>query len=346
MRRRTFISLSVASALAAPSILRAQGKSLSGITLQINGYGGDYDRLMTKFISEPLLERTGLKVVFTPGASQAAVAKVIATPDNPPYDIILCDSPSLPELIAAGVIEPISKDTVPSVSRLLPGMREFADYGVPIAVASMVLAYNTDHVKERLTSYVDLARPALKDRVGMFNLENTGGLLFLIALAEGNGGGMDSIDPGFAALAKIAPNVASTTPSTVNLQQLFQQEEVWAGGLWDGRVHALRIAGMPLELVAPTEGLYSVRSYFNPVKNSKHPEAVTAFIEQAMSGELVREIAKFFRFGPTTDVQLPEDVANTILTYGERAKMIKPIDWKKVAENRASWFARFNREMR
>ncbi|MBB4577246.1 extracellular solute-binding protein [Rhizobium lentis] len=346
MRRREFISLSVASALAAPAILRAQDKSFSDITLQVNGYGGDYDRLMTEFISKPLFERTGLKVVFTPGASQAAVAKVIATPDNPPYDIILCDSPSLPELITAGVIEPITNDSVPGVSRLRPGMREFDDYGIPIAVASMVLTYNTDHVKEPLTSFADLARPVLKDRVGMFNLENTGGLLFLIALAEGNGGGMDNIDPGFTALAKIAPNVASTTPSTVNLQQLFQQEEIWAGGLWDGRVHALRLAGMPLELVAPTEGLYAVRSYFNPVKNSKHPEAVRAFIEQAMSGELVGEIARFFRFGPTTDVQLPDDVASTILTYGERAKMIKPVNWRKVAENRASWFSRFNREMR
>ncbi|WP_404294953.1 extracellular solute-binding protein (plasmid) [Microvirga sp. RSM25] len=346
MHRRDFILLSAASAIAAPSIVRAQGKSFSGVTLQINGYGGDYDRLMTELIATPLKERTGLNVIYTPGSSAAAVAKVIATPDNPPFDIVLCDSPSLPELISADVTKPATADQIGGISKILPRMREFGDYGIPFTVSAMALAYNTKYIDQPLFSYADLARPKLKDRVGLFNLENNGGLLFLLALAEANGGGVDNIDPGFAAFAKIKTNVASLTPSTVNLQQLFQQQEVWAGALWDGRVNAMRTAGMPLELVTPQEGLYAVRSYFCPIKNSKHPEAVKAYLEQAMSDEFIGGLAKFFRYGPTTNVQLPEDIARTILTYGERASNIKSVDWNKVAANRSAWFARFNREFR
>lgn len=354
MKRREFMVLAAVSASAlgasrifgAPSTVGAKSTRFDGVTLRINGYGGDYDRIMTETISKPLEEKYGLKVVFTPGSSQAAVTKVIATPNNPAYDVILCDSPSMPDLLAAGIIEPVSNNEVASVSRLLPGMREFGDFGVPFTVSSMAVAFNSKHVDEPLTSYADLARAGLKGRVGMFNLENTGGLLVLIALAEANGGGIDNIAPGFEALAKIADNVVSTTPSSVNLLQLFQQEEVWAAAFWDGRINSLRLGGMPIEMVVPKEGVYSVRSYFSPIKNSKHPEAVQVFMEEVLSGDLIGEVATFFRYAPTTDIDLPKDIGDTILAYGERAKMIKLVDWQKVSEHRSDWFNRFNREFR
>ncbi|WP_265975653.1 extracellular solute-binding protein [Brucella intermedia] len=346
MHRRSFIALAATSILAAPSILRAQDRKFEGITLQVNGYGGDYDRLMTELISVPLERRTGLKVSYTPGASAAAVAKVIATPNSPPFDILLCDSPSLPELVAAQSIQPISASEVAGVGKLIPGIREFGDFGLPISLAASTLTYNTDLVKEPLAALSDLARPDLAGGVGLFNLENNGGLLLLIALAVANGGSLDNMDPGFEAFGKIYPNVVSLTPSTVNLQQLFQQGEAVAGAFWDGRLHSMRAAGVPMAMVSPTEGLYAGRTYFCPVKNSRHPEAVLAFLDQAMSDEFIGGMAKFFRYGPTTNVKLDEDVAASILTHGDGLKKLKPVDWTKVAANRSAWFTRFNREFR
>lgn len=347
--RRQFLATSAAlgAAISSPAIVRAASRRFEGVTLNINGFGGDFDRIMTETIAQPLEAETGLKVAYAPGGSSAAVAKVVATPDSAPFDIVLCDSPSMPELIRADVVAPVTASNVPNAAKLLPGLREFGDAGLPFMISSSVITFNTEDVETSVGSYADLGRDDLKGKVALFNLENTGGLLYLMALAEANGGGVDNMDPGFEALARIRPNIVTLTSSTVALIQLFEQREATAGALWNGRVFAMQQAGEPMAMVTPAEGLYSLMSYASPIKGTKHPEAVMAYLDKAMSDEAIGAIATFFRYGPTTDVALPEAVAKDIVTYGPSGlEAIKKLDWVKVAALRPQWMERFNREMR
>jgi len=349
MNRRSFLKRVplAAGLIAAPGLLRAETRQFEGVVLRLNGYGGDYDRIMTETIAKPLAEKTGMQVIYTPGTGAAAIAKIIASPSNPPYDLIICDSPAMPDLIKAQAIEKVTAAEIPAISKIRPHVREFDDYGLPFSISSMVPTYNTDKVKQPLRAFADLGRPDLKGRVAIFNLENTGGLLQFLALADSNGGSVDNVDPAFEALKRLKPNITAITPSTVNLVQLLEQEEALAAGMWDGRVYAMRKSGKPMALVEPTEGLYALRSYVSPVKGSKHPEAVKAYLQQAISDEAVAGIANFFRYGPATDVKLDASVSSDILTYGEPGiAKIKPVDWTKVAMHRSDWLTRFNREMR
>jgi putative spermidine/putrescine transport system substrate-binding protein len=346
MKRRTFLKGLASATLAAPLPLRAQTKRFEGITLNVNSYGGDYDRIMTETIAKPLAESTGLRIVYTPGSSTAAVAKILASPGAAPFDIVLCDSPNMPDLIKAQAIDPVSVGALPGAKKLLPRMREFGEFGLPYSIASIVLTYNTNRIKTPIESYADLAEPALKGRVAMFNLENTGGMLYFIALAEAGGGSVENVEPAFAAISRMKDNIISVTPATVSLIQMLEQEEAWAAALWDGRIHAMRKAGRPMALVRPKEGVYSLFSYASPVKGSKHPEAVQAYLDQAMSDDAIAGLAKFFRYGPTTTVDLGQE-GRDIITYGEEAvAQIKTVDWAKVSERRSDWLNRFNREMR
>ena len=190
MKRRSFLKLSAVSTVAfsAPAILRAQSKRFDGVTLNINGYGGDYDRLTKEYIVKPLEQRTGLKVNIQASESTSAVAQALASRDNPPFDILLTDSPIMPQLIKADLIDPISANDLPSLAKLLPGVREFDNYGIPFLTNAIILTYNSKLVKEPIASYVDLKRPDLSGHVGMLTPANTGGVLALIALAESNGG--------------------------------------------------------------------------------------------------------------------------------------------------------------
>nr|GAJ37601.1 spermidine/putrescine-binding periplasmic protein 2 precursor [Bradyrhizobium sp. DOA9] len=335
-----------AAAIAAPLPIRAQSKRFDGITLNVNSYGGDYDRIMTETIARPLAERTGLKVTYTPGSSTAAVAKILAAPGAAPFDIVLCDSPNMPDLIKAQAIDPVDADAVPGMKKLLPKMREFGQFGLPYSIASIVLTYNTSRVKAPLSSFAELAEPSLKNRVAMLNLENTGGMLYFIAMAEAGGGSVDNVEPAFAALSKVKPNIVSVTPATVSLVQVLEQEEAWAAPLWDGRIHAMRKAGRPMALVRPKEGVYSLLSYASPVKGTKHPDAVRAYLDQAVSDEAIAGLAKFFRYGPTTSLDLGPE-GQEVITYGEAAvAQMKTVDWTTVSERRADWLNKFNREMR
>lgn len=324
-----------------------QTKKFEGVTLNINGFGGDYDRILTETVAKPLKEKYGLNVVYQPGGSSAAVAKLIASRDNPPFDLIMCDSPSMPEVIAAGIIEPTTPKEVPSIVRLIPKAREFGDYGIPFSISSTVVLYNNKHVKQPIGSFADLARLDLKGKVAIYNLENTGGILAFLAMTEANGGSVDNVEPGFAALRRLKPNIISAPSSTVSLIQLFEQEEAWAGDLANGRVFALQQAGKPITMVSPKEGIYSLYSYVSPVKGTKHREAVMAYLEQALSDEAIGGLVKFFRYGPTTDIKLPPDVAKDVITYGPEAMAKIPrVDWVKVAKYRGEWLERWNKEMR
>lgn len=349
MRRRTFLqsaAITLATgALAAPSAVRAQEKRFAGVTLNINGYGGDYDRILKETVAQPLSERTGLSVTFTPSTASAATARIIASPDNPPFDLVMCDSPNMPDLIKANAIAPIALDSK-IVAKMNPAVREFGDYGVPMSVAAMVITYNQKQVKAPIQSFEELARPDLEGRVAMLNLENSGGVLYFLALAEAGGGGVDNVAPAFEALRKIKPNLTSVTPSTVNLLQLFEQEEAWAGPFWDGRVFSMQKAGKPMALVEPKEGLYALRSYVSPVKGTRNPEAVNAYLEQLLTGNFIPELSRFFGYVPTTDAQLPAEVASNLIPYGAKGlQNLRPIDWEKVAAHRGEWLSQFNREM-
>lgn len=343
MKRRELLSLTAAATtLGFPAVLRAQDKKFAGITLNINGYGGDWDRLMQEHIAAPIEQKTGLKVAFTPGTSPAAMAKVLAAPENPAFDILMLDSPVMPELLKTGAGRPVTKSDVKSLSRVLPIAREFGDYGVPLGMPSIVLAYNSNKIKTAPKSFSELARADLKDRVGLFNIENTVGLMHLIAAAEANGGSVDNIAPGFAALAKVKPNVATITSSTVNMLQLLEQDEIWIAPFFDGRAISMQKAGKPIAMLEPTEGTYSVVSYLNPVKTSKKQEAINAFMEEMLSGTYPAALAGFFGYRPGADVKIPSDVAQRML----KPKNQKTVDWTKVAASRAAWLAQFNKEFR
>ncbi len=347
MDRRRFLTNSALTLglIAAPAIVRANSKRFDGITLRINGYGGDYDRILTEKVALPLERETGLKVVYTPSTSGGAVSRIIASPDDPPYDLVMCDSPNMPDLIAANALLPAELDSN-VIGRLLPGVREFGDYGIPMSLASIILTQNTKLVKEPVTSYADLTRPDLKGYVGMFNLENSGGILQLLALADSNGGSADHIDPAFAALRKIKPNLVATTGSTVNLLQMLEREEARAGSFWDGRVFAMQKAGRPMSLVAPKEGIYALRSYVSPVRGTKHPDAVKAYLERILSPEYSVEMTSFFGYASLIKVDVPKEIAAKAINYGEGGLAnLKKIDWAVVSQNRGDWLARFNREM-
>ncbi len=348
MKRRTFLGLSAAAvgALAAPSIVRAQAKRFEGVTLTMNGYGGDYSRILGEFVAKPLEEKTGLKVVYQNGTVSSAVAKLVASRDNPPFDLIMADSPNIPDLIKNDLVEPLTVKNIPAIENLLPGVREFGDFGVPFLTNAVVLTYNTKLVKEPVTSYADLARPDLKDRVGLLTPENTAGVLSLIALAEANGGSLDNMEPAFQALERMRPNISTVTPATVNLLQLFQQEEVWAGPFWDGRIFSMRASGKPMATVVPKEGVYALYNYLNPVKGTKNKEAVLAYIEQALSPEAVGALVEFFRYAPTTTVAIPDAVAKDVVLYGPARDKLRKVNWEKVAALRGGWTEGFNRAIR
>ncbi|APG14954.1 hypothetical protein BKD09_42205 [Bradyrhizobium japonicum] len=231
MKRRTFLTcgtVAAAGALAAPYV-HAQSKKFAGITLRINGYGGLYDETFMKSVGVPLEEKYGLKIQFNSGATGSDLIRLIANKDNPPYDMYMADSAVMVELLKAGVIEEIKQSDVPNIKRILPGFREYDDYGVPFNVASVIPVFSSKYIKQPLTSYSDFARPDLRNRVVIPAPTQDTASLYLLGLAEENGGSITNMEPAFQILAAAKSNIVALAQTNVAEVQIFQSEEAYAG---------------------------------------------------------------------------------------------------------------------
>jgi putative spermidine/putrescine transport system substrate-binding protein len=349
MNRRPFLKFAAAASatvVAAPYV-HAQSKKFAGITLRVNGYGGIYDEALTKSVAKPLEDKYGLKIQFIAGQTVPDMIKLIANRDNLPYDMFMGDSPHMVELTKAGVVEEVKLSDVPNLKRILPGFREFGNYGVPFSVASVIPVYNSKHIKQPMTSYSDIARPDMKDRIVVPTPVSTGNTLMLLAISEENGGSVSNMDPAFKVMAAAKQNIVALAQTNVAQVQMFQNEEAYAGIFWDGRAHELRTKGVPIVTVIPQKGIYAVTSYTNVVKGMKYPEAAHAYCEQLLSDEGMLGVPQVLRYGVTTDIKLPEELRKELLFNSpERNALKKKIDWQAVMANRNAWLERFNKEIK
>jgi spermidine/putrescine-binding protein len=345
MRHLAWIALGAAVLLAGVAPVQA-AKEFDGVTLNVNGYGGGFDEVLKQTVARPLKEKYGIDVIYQPGTALQAISKIMASKDTPPLDLLMMDSPNFPSVIEAGLIDQVTEQDVPAIRNLHKGTREFGNYGVPFIYAFMVLSWNKEKIKTAPASYLDLARTEYKGRLAMFNLENNGGVLTLLALAEASGGGVNNIAPGFAKLRDLKASLVSTPSANPALVQLFQQGEAWVAPNWSGRVLTLQSEGFPVEMVVPKEGLYSVLSYVNVVKGTKHRAAALRYIEQAISPEAGLGMAQKFFYPPTNaTTKLPDELGKKLILYGEGVRKARMADWAAIARNRGAWIEQWNKEM-
>lgn len=349
MKRRAalkFTTAALVSALAAPYV-HAQSKKFAGIKLRVNGFGGLYDETLSKCVGAPLEEKYGLKVQFIAGTQSADLVKLIANKDNPPYDLFQADSAYMLELLKGSLIEKIKASDVPNIKRVLPGFREYGDYGVPFSVSTVVPVYNSKYITQPFTSYSDIARPDLMGRAVIPMPTFATNSLYLLGLAEENGGSITDMEPAYKVLAAAKPNIVALAQTNVAELQMFENEEVYAGMFWDGRAHELRTKGVPIVTVVPPTGVYSVVSYMNVVKGTKYAEAAHAFAEQLLSDQGTLGIPLAMRFGVTTDVKLPEAIQKDIVFNSpERNALKKNVDWQKWMADQGARIERVNKIMR
>ncbi|MGE3832803.1 MAG: extracellular solute-binding protein, partial [Parvibaculaceae bacterium] len=192
------------------SPLSAQQKRYDGVTIHTNSLGGAWDELITDVVVKPLKEQYGFTVVLHPETITVSLSKLLVDVKNPPYDVFHTDSTTLPTLLETNAVEDLDPKFVPEFANVYPQMKEGGNKAAPWFTAPMVIAYRTDLVKNPPKTMTDLAKPEFKGAVGLYNVENAGGIMDLRALAMEQGGELKNIVPGCEALVRCMPNVGTT----------------------------------------------------------------------------------------------------------------------------------------
>ncbi len=101
-----------------------------------------------------------------------------------------------------------------------------------------------------------------------------------------HGGSESNVEPGFAALQQLKPNLSAVAANPGALAALYQQRQVDISPGNYNAIQILKAQGVPVEFVAPKEGAIAFRTTMHITKNSANAELAFKLIEAALSPEV------------------------------------------------------------
>jgi putative spermidine/putrescine transport system substrate-binding protein len=313
-------------------------------TLVVTGYGGRWSEVMKKALVEPFEKKHGVKVEIVTGISTEWVAKLMAAgPDNPPFDVIMGNEPPFPIPRERGFFEPRNVVLAPNI-RNVYDKALIGDTSVALFWSRIGLAYRSDLVKRKPHSWKDLWDEEFAGRRGTYTITNTLGINFLFMAAKAWGKDFFDIDAGVAAVKRLQPKIVDFTGT---MERLLEQKEVVIAVLHDGSAWDLQKRGLPIDWVAPAEGVAILDQVIQVPRGSKNKELAWKLIDLYLSPEVQTAFATELFFSPTNKtVKLPPEVAKKIIAGPADVEKLLIFDWQQIAHQRPAWTERWNKELR
>jgi putative spermidine/putrescine transport system substrate-binding protein len=356
--RRRFLKLggfAVAAAASAAALPACAGPGLSGSgssnTLNINSFGGTFQDAIQRQVATPFeaARSGGLSVALTTAISSEALTQLKgANGGVPPFDVAYMDLAVLYQAKAAGLLQPIDRTKVPSISELYPLAVDENGYWVAELASMTGIAYNTEQVTTPPTSWAQLWDPAYAGKVAISNVSGTAGYQFLAMAARLNGGDESRIDPGFAAVSRLKPNIASIYNTPDEMSKLLSGGEAWLGPWYADRTSALKKSGAPVAFVQPSEGAIAVLSAMCIPKGTTKLDDAHSWIDFQISAKINAAFVQAIAEGPTNrTVQLDQSYRdNNYLPYGEdEISSLVALDNGVISASLADWVSRWQQEI-
>ncbi len=333
--RRHVLAASAAAPLAMPYVARAQQASIT-----VAAYAGIFQDNYEPAVVEPFRRANpGIKVTyFSMGNSAQALGQLRAQKANPQVECVMMDVSVAKAASDEGLFEAIDATSVPALAELSP--RAFTPGVVAPAVTfdNLVMLYSPQKVTPAPTSWQAFWDPKYKDLIAIPGVPDIVGLGFLM-MANKSFGGEDykSLEKGFEAVAKLAPNVLTWEPRPDPYTMITNGTAALGVG-WNarGQLYAAQSEGK-MGVVLPSEGSLFQINVLGLVKGAKQPEAARAFMNHALGAEAQAAFTERMFYAPTNlKAKVSEAaLAKTAASPARMAQML-PVDWLEVAKFRES----------
>jgi putative spermidine/putrescine transport system substrate-binding protein len=322
-----------------PAIVRAQSK-----TIVSTGFGGIYEQRYRRNVLDPFEAKTGAKFVFKYGSPDEWLTNAIINKDDPEIDLPFLGLPtSIKAIMTDGVFLDLTPEMIPNLKDIDPVFYDFYDRrAVGFNYVDAGIAYRTDLVKSPPVGWADLWDPRFKGQVMLS--EPSGGFFYemVVIAALLNGGSAANLDPGFAALQRLKPNLVRWYKSPNEVGTSLERGEAAVALAGSFRTYAMKDAGIPVDYVFPKEGSpVGILSYHVPI-NARNRDLLLEFVNFALS------------IGPQTgfgnDMQSGMCNKNVVLKP-EVAARVAPqsrllrLDWKTIEPKMPDIVERAQREL-
>src|SRR3954469_14499701 len=137
----------------------------------VGTWGGDYARLLTKNVEDPILKLKGYEVAQDQAADGPRRTKMVAEKRLPrgTTDIQGLSAANMYEMNEAGVVETIDYSKLKNAASLMPSMKY--PYGVGHIYSGKVVVYNPKLIPEAPKSFKDSLDPRHGSKMGIIDIQ-------------------------------------------------------------------------------------------------------------------------------------------------------------------------------
>ncbi|AGT08818.1 ABC transporter substrate-binding protein [Paracoccus aminophilus] len=341
LNRRHFLAALTASA----GVLSLGGRAFAQAPFVIPTYGGTWAKFWEEVLLPGFTKATGIQGQLDVGLGKDFVSKIRAGGAASPYSVFMGNENIAAMLRAEGFFEPLDLTKVPNAAKLHEGLMNPENNGLRGIVSPIGLAYRTDMIQTPPKSWTDLwTNPEFKGRIGLYQIGNTGALLFLRLAGKLFGSGDMDIDTAFTKIAELAPFTQASWSGEV-ATALMRGDVAIAPVDWT-EIMTLQDKGAPVEIVVPTEGVLAYEQSFNIVKTGAAKDQAHAYINYLIDADVQSNMAKTFYTSPVnTASTVDAALAKRIPITGDAMSKIIRFDWDKYVEIAADVADRWNREI-
>ncbi|MDC7787620.1 extracellular solute-binding protein [Rhodoplanes sp. TEM] len=345
--RRQLLASGAAAAIAPGLLSGIPGRAEAAGSLVATTYPGTWEVAQRQILLPAFTRATGASVALQPVLALDAVAKIAASRANPPFNVVLMDEGPYLAALDLGIFAPLPKDKVKNLADLPERFIDPNGRGAFISAQIMGIVYNPTAIKTPPTSWLDLWKPQYKGRVGITGLGSSLGAAWMVEIAKLHGGSESNMDPGFAALKTLLPNLGAVAPNPGALATLFQQGQIDIGFNYLNAVLPLAQRGVEIAIARPDSGWVLVRNSLHAIAGSANLDLCYAYIDAALSGAVQGQMAAAPNFlAPTNRTVAFGSELQKVARNDQDLAALTLVDWKALNPQRSALIERFNKEVR
>jgi putative spermidine/putrescine transport system substrate-binding protein len=340
LTRRAAVKAGVASlGMGLVSPLFAQGKSIVTTAL-----GGVFEREFRKAVVDPFSKETGVEVKIKLGSPGEWLTNALVNRRRPEIDLLFLPYPENIRAVMEGICEPLVESDIPNLKYVHPAiLAQFKGFGAGMDYVANAIAYRTDMVETPPKSWKDLWDPGYKGKLIIPDINAIGIWEMLVISARLHGGDEGNMDPSFAGLRALKPNVRKFYKSSVDLQQLLEAGEAGIAAVTpSNRGYDMVDSGKPIKFVIPSEGASIGMVSFHIAKNSPNADICKKFINFALSKRPQEDFGNGMNAGPTNSYAVLNDKARSRVPPIDSMLLF---DWFKLVPQMGVLADRWNREI-
>lgn len=288
-------------------------------------WGGDYSRLLAKNITS-IMTPAGWQVINDDAGSAQRKAKIMAEARLPKgsADIQALASTDIPDLIEAGLLEKLDASKFSNSKNIVPlfSLKEFP-YFSPHIYSGKVVLYNPKVFTTPPTGIADLWDAKNQGKVGIVDIQHNYTTMAAALVGGGKTGDFETAKKMLLELKKLKPRIYPTNEA---LAAALKTEEISLCIMWKARSVQWQNAGIPIETVAPKEGIITYVSGFVIPKNAPNKPGAYAYLQHQLDPRAQEAFAVDMGYNPTTTTaKVAPDLQKRIgFTPAEQKLLVNP----------------------